>query len=257
MLKRLLLVTSFLVGISIPSQATLAASDVVSRARTFLKDSQTQPQRQQFTDAQLLQFASDGQREANAVNWLLQSSFTFSLVGGTTEYAMPADFMFPNRVWYQQPGQPYTKLPATSFNDLDARSPGWVTVNGTPLSYYIDMSTGTVYMGLYPAPVTSSTGPITVYYVQNTTDLSASNETAVPFNGWLALQPYTSALAYYVAYRGYLTMEEPELANGYLTYWVNLLGIMRQGLNRQPDFNPPAGALRGGNPVGMGGLGSQ
>ena len=106
MLKRLLLVTSFLVGISIPSQATLAASDVVSRARTFLKDSQTQPQRQQFTDAQLLQFASDGQREANAVNWLLQSSFTFSLVGGTTEYAMPADFMFPNRVWYQQPGQP-------------------------------------------------------------------------------------------------------------------------------------------------------
>lgn len=257
MLKRLLLACCLAAGLVRPSQASLAASDILSRARTFIKDQSTSANRQYFTDAQLLQFASDGQREANAQNWLLQSSYTFTLSGGTTEYAMPSDFMFPNRVWYQQPGQPYTKLPASSFNDLDARTPGWYNVNGVPLAYYIDMSSATVYMGFYPAPTTSSIGPVIVYYVQNTADLSASNEAVLPFNGWNSLQPYVSALSYYVAYRAYLTMEEPDLAKPYLDYWVNFLLIMRQGVNRQPDFNPPAGALRSGNPTGMGGLGSQ
>jgi hypothetical protein len=169
---------------------------------------------------------------------------------------MPSDFMFPNRVWYQQPQQPLTKLPASSFNDLDARSPGWMNVNGIPISYYIDMDSGSVYMGFYPAPTSASTGPVIVFYVQNTVDLNVSNESAIPFNNWLALQPYVSALPYYMAYRAYLTLEENQLADEYLKYWVNFMLIMRQGINRQPDFNPPGAALRSGNPTGQGGLGS-
>lgn len=257
-MKRLLLALAVAVSVSGTSHATLAASDVLSRSRSLLKDASTNTNRQQFTDAQYLAWASDGQREANALNWLMQSSTTFNLVGGTTEYAMPSDFMFANRVWYQVPtSQPWQKLPASSFNDLDARYPGWQSVSGgPPLNYYIDMTTGTVYMGFYPAPATISTGPIIVYYVQNTQDLTTSNESALPFNGWLAMQPYVSALPYYVAYRAYLTLEEVDLAKEYLAYWSQFLLIMRQGLNRQPDFNPPAGGYRGsGSPNGMGGLG--
>lgn len=256
MLKKLLLFVLLLGGAVTPSHAALAASDLVSRARTLVKDAATQANRQQFSDTQYLQWASDGQREANAQNWLIQSSFTFTLSGGTSEYAMPSDFLFPNRVWYQQPQQPLAKLPSSSMNDLDARTPGWMNVSGIPISYYVDMSTGTVYMGFYPAPTSASTGPVVVYYVQNTQDMGASNQTALPFNNWNAMQPYTSALPYYMAYRAYLTLEETELAKEYLNYWVNFLLIMRQGINRQPDFNPPAGALRGGSPTGMGSLGS-
>lgn len=256
MFKRLVLAVCLVLGWPVlPQATTLTASDILSRARTFLKDQSTSANRQQFSDAQLLQFASDGQREANAQNWLLQSSYTFTMTGGTTEYAMPSDFMFANRVWYQQPGQAYIKLPATSFNDLDAKTSGWLSSKGTPQAYYIDMSTGTVYMGFYPAPTTASSGPVIVYYIQNATDLTVT--TQQPFNGWNALQPYSSALAYYVTYRAYTTLEEPELAAPYLQYWVNFLLIMRQGLGRQPDFNPPAGALRSGNPTGMGTIGSQ
>jgi len=255
-LKKLLLLLSILGGLHVPCHAALAASDLVSRARTLLKDTSISANRQQFSDTQYLQWASDGQREANAQNWLLQSSFTFTLVGGTSEYAMPADFMFPNRVWYAQPQQPLTKLPASSMNDLDARTPGWQNVTGTPISYYIDMSTGTIYLGFYPAPTTTSTGPVIVYYVQSTTDFNPANQAAMPFNNWVAMQPYVSALPYYMAYRGYLVLEENDLAKEYLSYWINFLLIMRQGINRQPDFNPPAGALRSGNPTGMGGLGS-
>lgn len=256
-MKKLLL-SLFLIGVACgTSHATLAASDLISRVRTLVKDSATNSNRQQFSDTQYLQWASDGQREANAQNWLIQSSFTFTLVGGATEYVMPADFLFANRVWYQQPNnQPLMKLPASSMNDLDARTPGWINVSGIPISYYIDMSTGSVYMGFYPAPTTASTGPVIVYYVQNTQDMFSTNETAIPFNQWNALQPYVSALPYYMAYRAYLTLEETELAKEYLSYWVNFMLIMRQGINRQPDFNPPAGALRGGNPMGMGSVGS-
>lgn len=255
-MKKLLLCLTLLGGLCRTSQATLAASDLVSRARTLLKDASTSTNRQQFSDTQYLQWASDGQREANAQNWLLQSSYTFILAGGTTEYTMPNDFMFPNRVWYQQPQQPYTKIPASSMNDLDARSPGWINVSGTPLYYYVDMSASNSMLGFYPAPIASSTGPVIVYYIQSTVDLSASNESALPFNGWMAMQPYASAIPYYMAYRGYLTLEENELANSYLQFWVNSLLIMRQGINRQPDFNPPGAGLRGGNPSGPGGLGN-
>jgi hypothetical protein len=255
MVKKLFLALLFLGGLSRVSHAALAASDLISRARTLLKDTSSSANRQQFSDTQYLQWASDGQREANAQNWLLQSSYTFTLSGGTTEYAMPSDFMFPNRVWYQQSGQPFTKLPASSMNDLDARTPGWFNVSGTPIAYYVDMSTSTIYLGFYPAPISSSTGPVIVYYVQSSIDMFSSNESVQPFNSWVALQPYVSALPYYMAYRGYLVLEETDLAKEYLQYWVNFLLIMRQGINRQPDFNPPGAALRGGNPTGQGGLG--
>jgi hypothetical protein len=105
--------------------------------------------------------------------------------------------------------------------------------------------------------VSSSTGPVIVYYVQNTQDLFSTNEAAIPFNGWLALQPYVSALPYYMAYRAYLDLEEDDIAKIYYQEWIQFMQVMRQGINRQPDFNPGAGALRSGNPSGMGGLGSQ
>jgi hypothetical protein len=255
MLKRLLIVF-FLPWISSSgAQAILQASDLVSRARTLLKDASTSANRQQFSDAQYLAWASDGQREANAQNWLIQSSTTFSLTGGTTEYPMPDGFMFPTRVWFSSAGQPYSKLPSTSFNDLDARSPGWFNVSGTPQAYYVDMTTGTVYLGFYPAPVAASTGPVIAFYIQNSTDMFSTNEAVLPFNGWNALQPYASALPYYMAYRAYLVLEEVDIAKQYLDTWTQFLLIMRQGLNRQPDFNPGAGALRSGSPSSMGGLG--
>lgn len=218
--------------------STLAASDILTRARVYLRDQSTQPNRQQFPDSTLLQFLSDGQREANAQNWVIQSSYTFNLTLGTTEYALPNDFMATLRVWYQPPGGSYLKLDQTSMDQLDTQSSGWLNVAGTPTRYYLDRSNSSnYYLGFYPAPsVASSTGPVIVYYVQQTTDITSTS--ALPFNGNLIMQPYASALAYYVAYRGFQTVEETDLANEYLQYWVNFLAMMRQGTTKTPDFNP-------------------
>lgn len=215
----------------------LTASDILSRARVYLRDQSTSANRQQFSDATLLQFLSDGQREANAQNWLIQSSHTFTLVKGTTEYAMPSDFMATLRLWFQPPNGSYLKLDQTSMDQLDAQSSGWTSAKGTPTRYYLNRSSQTIYLGFYPAPsVSNSTGPVIVYYVQQTADTTAT--TNIPFNGNLILQPYVSALAYYVAYRGFLSVEESELALSYLQYWINFLAMMRQGTTKTPDFNP-------------------
>jgi hypothetical protein len=255
--RKLLLSLALALAVRVPCWGTLAASDLISRTRTLLKDASLTANRQQFSDAQYLAWASDGQREANALNWLLQSSVTITLTNNVQEYAMPADFMFANRVWANIPAsQPWQKIPASSMNDLDARYPGWFNVTGgPPIAYFSDMSEGTVFLGFYPIPVNPSTGTVLIYYVQNTVDLSASNESAIPFNGWVVLQPYVSALTYYMAYRAYITLEETELAQVYYKEWINFLMVMRQGLNRQPDFNPAAGALRSGSPNSQSGLG--
>ncbi len=237
-MRRIWFILACLWFVSATSHAsTLAASDVLARARIYLRDQSTSANRQQFTDATLLQFLSDGMREANAQNWLLQSSTTFNLSLGTTEYAMPGDFMATLRVWYKPPGGSYLKLDQTSMDQLDAQSSGWLSAKGTPTKYYFDRVGGNVSIGFYPAPtVANSTGPVIVYYVQQTADISATS--GIPFNGNLILQPYTSALAYYVAYRGFLTVEEKDLADSYLQYWISFLGMMRQGTTKTPDYNP-------------------
>lgn len=247
MKKRLLLWLFLLVGVATPSRATtLTASDVLSRARVYLRDQSTSANRQQFPDSTLLQFLSDGQREANAQNWLLQSSYTFTLTLGTTEYATPSDFMATMRVWYSPPGgSGFIKLDQTSFDQLDAQSAGWTSATGQPTRYYLDRTLPTnVNIGFFPAPsVSSSTGPVIVYYTQQTLDVSTT--TQVPFNGNFIMQPYVSALAYYVAYRGFATVEETEQANVYLQFWVNFLGLMRQGIYKTPDYNPGFVGQRG------------
>lgn len=217
---------------------TLAASDILTRARTYLRDQQTSTNGQQFSDTTLLQFLSDGQREANAQNWLLQSSATVTLIQGTTEYAMPTDFMATLRVWFKVTGGTgYIKLDQTTFDQLDAQASGWFQATGPPTKYYLDRSSQTVYLAFYPAPsVASSTGTAIVYYIQQPPDITLTG--ATPFNGNFILQPYASALAYYVAYRGWLSLEETDLANQYLQLWVSFLGMMRQGTTKTPDYNP-------------------
>jgi hypothetical protein len=215
---------------------TLASSDVLARARIYLRDQSTAPNRQQFPDSTLLQFLSDGQREANAQNWLIVSSYTFTLIGGTTEYLMPQDFMGTMRLWFQPVGGSYIKLDQTSMDQLDAQSAGWTGASGSPTRYYLDQSSQSLYLGFYPAPTSVSTGPVILYYVQQTADCTATS--CVPFNGKLILQPYVTALAYYVAYRGFMSVEETDLAQAYLQYWVTFMQLMRQGTTKMPDFNP-------------------
>lgn len=218
-----------------PVQA-LTGAEVISRARTYLRDTSSDASRQRFSDSDLLGFLNDGQREANSYAWLMKSSYTFTLSGGTTEYAMPSDFMATWRVEYSR-----KKLDQTSINELDAMSITWKSASGTPQRYYLYTATTTL-MGFQPAPTTLTTATVTVYYIQRTQDLTSSSQT--PFNAWTQMQPYHSALSYYIAYRGLWLVGDTNLADRYYQEWSAFIEMMRTGMIKMPDYNPGAAGRR-------------
>src|SRR6266478_9114746 len=214
---------------------TLTASDVLTRARVYLRDQSTAANRQQFPDSTLLGFLSHGQREANAQNWLIETNIGITLPGTPSFIPMPDDFMASTRVWFIMTDGTKLKLTQTSKDKLDAQAPGWQKAVGLPEKYFLDYTNAfKVYMGFYPA--TLSTSSVIVEYIQQTADVSSLTD--VPFNNNRVMQPYVTGLAYYVAYRGFLSVEETDLDDQYLRYWTLFLSLMRQGRNKTPDFNP-------------------
>ncbi len=235
--KRICFFILLLLGfVSSPKAET--AAQIIATARVYLGDQSNSPTRQQFTDATLLSFLNDGQRESNSINWLLNSTYTFTLVAGTTFYTLPADFMATQRVVFKN-----RKMDQTSFNQLDADQPGWIGVStGTPNLYYLNYFTTPVTIGFFPVPNTTNALPVQIYYVQQPVELTAT--TQIPWNGWNLLTPYHSGLAYYIAERGYMAQEDMDAVAAYQTEWFLFLQTMRQGLFKQPDFNPGVAGLR-------------
>lgn len=234
-MKKYLLLALLLLG-SVRCYA-LTASDIIARARVYLKDQSTVNTRQQFSDATMLSFLNDGQREANSIGWLLQSTTTISLTAGTTLYSLPSDFMATQFVLYKN-----MALPQTSLNQLNADNPGWFSAAaGTPIKYYVYAGNPS-RIGFYPAPTTAAASTVTVFYVQQPTELTTTSQT--PFNSWPILTPYHSGLVYYLVYRAYSALEETDLAAQYANDWNNFLVLIKTGIMKQPDFNPGAGGKR-------------
>jgi len=225
------------------SASAMTAGDIITRARVYLKDQDSSADRQQFTNTILLSYISDGQREANSYAWLLQKRYSFILTAGTTEYALPSDFMATQRVIYRKgTGNTYIKLDQTSFNQLDADSAGWMGISaGTPTRYYVYLTTSPV-IGFVPPPSTTSTGTIQVDYIGNTIDVSATSDT--PFSGFNILTPYHPGLVYYVTCRAYRTLEEFDTAQPFCDEWNQYILMMKSGTLKQPDFNPGFGGRR-------------
>ncbi len=221
--------------LAIPSYA-LTASEIITQARVLLNDSSADTARQRFSDAQLLSFLNDGQREANIFTWVLRSSYTVTLTGGTTEYALPSDFLTTWRVTFSG-----SKLDQTSFNQLDADSLGWQTSRGRPNKYYIYLSSPAV-IGFVPAPTTLSTGTVVIYYIQQPTEITSLSNS--PWNAWPILAPYHSGLIYYLAYRGYMTLLDDKTAMIYFNEWTLYVNSLKEATLKMPDFNPGMGGRR-------------
>lgn len=235
-MRKVLLAIGLLAGLLGTSHA-MTASDIISRARFYLKDQSSSSTRQQFSDATLMTYISDGQREANSYAWLILQRYTFSLTANTTEYSLPNDFIAANRVMFKKASQnAWIKLDQTSFNQLDAESSGWMGLSaGTPYRYYVYLTT-TPVVGFVPAPASTSTGTVQMDYVANTLEVTATTQT--PFNGFSILVPYHPFLVYYVVCRANQTLEEYDVAQPFCDMWTQSIAVMKAGILKQPDYNP-------------------
>jgi hypothetical protein len=235
-MRKILLCFSLWIGLSGISHA-LVASDIDSRARIYLKDQSSVANRQQFSDAFLLNLITDGQREANATLWLTMSSSTFNLTPGATEYVLPTDFMFTYRVTLN--GQ---KVTMTSYDYLDSNSLGWSTAAGQPTQYYINNFSPSPTIGFVPAPVSGSTGTVLMFYANNTPDVTQLSQTL--YNGWVPLGGYQQGLVDFVVCHAWQVLEEMDDAKPFCDRWAQYMTLMRNLQTRTPDFNPGAGGRR-------------
>lgn len=234
-LRRIIFVGAIVGFFAIPTHA-LTAAEIISRARLLINDTSADTTRQRFSDAQLLAYLNDGQREANAFSWVLRSSYTFSLTAGTQEYALPTNFLATWRVLLDN-----KKIDQTSLNELDANSVGWRTVTGKPQKYYIYLAQ-TTQIGFFPTPTSTSTGTVVVYLMHQPTELTATTQT--PFDGWTVLYPYHSGLSYYIAYRCYMVQEQSDMATPYFNEWALYIQSLKEAAYKLPDFNPGLGGRR-------------
>jgi hypothetical protein len=99
---------------------------------------------------------------------------SINVVAGTFEYALPADFVLCKRVTYNG-----HRLIASSIEELDAINPDAfntaLNIRDDPEAFFIE----NMMIGVYPIPVSSLTGGLTVRYVQKPADVTAGTD-AVP-----------------------------------------------------------------------------
>lgn len=219
-----------------PSSWGLTLSTIRDDCRVLVQD--TGSSRRRFSDAQLLRFVNEGQKDL--VMWAkpIRKPYTFELVAGTTYYSMPSDFLSVERLT-----RSHQVLKEESIKSLD-KGLQWQTVAGLPIAYYLNHSSRSL-IGFYPFPgTTSSTGTIRMEYNATAVDFSAdANE---PFNGIDELQPYGYLIAFYCGYRASLVDGQGTQAQAYYAEYRRGSDMLANDAFARPNYRPQAsGAVNG------------
>lgn len=125
----------------------------------------------QVTDADILRWVNDGQREVVMQNpQLLEAIGTASVVAGQQDYTFPADMRMLRSVNYKSAvGVAFTPLKGQSLQEFDEYVTGWdgsLYGQSDPIIY----CTFSGNFKLFPIPATSVTGGLKLYYYRQPTD---------------------------------------------------------------------------------------
>ena len=95
--------------------------------------------------------------------------------------------------------------------DLDIQTGAdWTQTSGTPTSYYVDITSTSRVLTLYPKPTSGDVGTnnLVVEYVKVPPTLSS--DSSAPLNAQVLLQPYLMALAYFSARDFLIASDDPK-----------------------------------------------
>lgn len=215
----------------LPSFAgAITLSTLRSDCRILIQD--TGDTRTRYSDAQLLRFLNEGQKDLVQFAKPIRKPYQFELVSGTTYYSLPNDFLSVERLT-----RSYQVLKEESIKSLDKQQQ-WQTVAGLPISYYINHSSRTL-IGFYPFPnTTTSTGTIRLEYNAVATELSGDSDQ--PFNAIPELQPYGYYLSVYCAYRASLIDSMAVQAQAYYAEYKRGSDMLSSDAFARPNYRPGA-----------------
>jgi len=221
------------------SAGAITLSTIRSDCRVHVGDDGST--RNRFSNAQLLRFINEGQKDLVQYAKPIRKPYQFELVSGTTYYSTPSDFLSVERLT-----RSYQVLKEESIKSLD-KTQQWQTVAGLPIAYFVNHSSRSL-IGFYPFPnSTTSTGTIRMEYNAQATDLSSDSDQ--PFNSIPELQPYGYLLSFYCAYRASLIDSQVAQAQAYYAEFKRGSDMLASDAFSRPNYRPGAvGGTPGASP---------
>lgn len=222
--------TLLLIALLAPNSWAISLSTIRDDCRVLVQD--TGSSRNRFSNAQLLRFINEGQKDLVQYAKPIRRPYTFELTAGVTYYATPSDFLSVERLT-----RSHQVLKEESIKSLD-KDLQWQTVGGLPIAYYLNHSSRAL-IGFYPFPSTTrSTGTIRMEYNAKATDLSADADE--PFNAIPELQPYGYLIAFYCGYRASLVDSQALQAQAYYAEYKRGADMLSNDAFARPNYRPGA-----------------
>lgn len=219
-------------GFARPAVATETLTQLIAEARVLALDGSSAT-RQQFSDAQITQFLNEGQRESLTQTRCLRQSQVYTLVPGTTYYALPSNYLTMERLTIG-----FKYLQEMSPAALDGRSRAWEAASGYPTYYFINWSSPTM-VGFAPWPAQSTdTDTIKMEYDVQANDLV--NGTDLPYNGVTQMFDYHHALAYFAAAMMSAIQGQAGRQQSYQGIYVGMVTAMKNRCLERPNYLPSA-----------------
>lgn len=223
-----LLVVSFVLLGAKPSLA-LTLSDTRTAIRRNVRDTASSTSLRRYSDAVLLTFVNESQRNIINETWASSDSTSTTVSAGTIYYSLPTEAI---KVWrVTLGGANLVELDLTQL-DADNYDSSWGT-SGTPTSFFTTRSRRTE-IGLQPYPSTSG-GSLIIYYFQMVPDLSSDSD--VPFDSDYRLYSYHDLIVFYVSARILLSENRITEAEAYLKLYSAGLQTMALNVGHKPQRN--------------------
>ena len=219
----------------------LTLSDIRTEIRTEINDNPTDTGRRTYTDAVLLKYINEAQKEIVNLTWLCERATSYALTGQTTYYALPTDLIAVHQVYFRDSAGSLTELDEKSQKGLYDTLPDWEKDSGQPLYYWVSSSSNPASQASAPSFISyipilprTSTGTATVWYYNQPADLSSDSHT--PFENRRNLYSYHLALAYHSISRIKQLEGRREESQDYNARYEKAILILKDRLGRMPNY---------------------
>ena len=235
-MKRIGLILGIVLIFSANASA-LSLSDIRTLIRRNMRDTASDTARRRYSDAVLLEYVNEAQREVLNLTWLTEATTTYGLTSGTTYYDLPNNYLGIKIVEYANSSGQNIELKESSFRKVFQTNPDWDKSTSQPTDYFTqqtdDANFQIAYVGIPPA---ASTGTVTIRYLNIPADLSGDSD--VPFDSKRHLYPYHYSLVYHASARLKLVEGKTDEATVYLQLFNISIGITQDRLGQSPNLFP-------------------
>ena len=218
--------------------SALQLSEIRTQVRRYILDNDSSNRR--YSDAELLSFINEVQRDFINQTWATRDSTEITLVANTTYYDLPNDLIAVTQVIFIDSNSNTIELEEKTEKYFYTNEPDFEKTAGSqPDRYFIRLSTqdaNPLEIAFVPVPdSTADDGTLRVDYVDIATDLSS--DTDIPFEGFRHLYPYHDALTYGTVAR-IKALEGMGDAATFNQAYLSVIKLATDRLGQSPNWNP-------------------